>query len=146
MVAPRVVPGVSRALEEPTHPPAKRFRGDDTRREREPYDVLFGDVALTGDPRDIAKAAVRRVRFANVGSVVNAIRIRERPATISIRFRDRVSAETFINTIQRNEAPGLEGMRASWYHPGSAQEAHPGEESIDFIRGPSQGQGAGRKW
>jgi hypothetical protein len=58
MVAPHVVPGMSCALEEPTHPPAKQFWGDDTHSEQEPYDVLFGDVALTGDLRDIVKAAM----------------------------------------------------------------------------------------
>ncbi|KAJ7169565.1 hypothetical protein C8R46DRAFT_201493 [Mycena filopes] len=80
----------------------------------EPYDVHFYDVATTGEPRDIARAAMQAIPHLNAGSFLNAIRVRGKPGTISIRFRTRPFALTFIDAIENCPPANLDGLHACW--------------------------------
>jgi hypothetical protein len=90
--------------------PAKRQRTQ----EGEHHDVLFYEVATTGEPRDIARAACMAIPNLTAGSFLNAIRGRGRAATISIRFRTRPLALTFIDAIQNCPPPNFDGLHACW--------------------------------
>ncbi|KAJ7034595.1 hypothetical protein C8F04DRAFT_1101514 [Mycena alexandri] len=93
-------------------PPAKRQRTGGAH--DEPFDVYFYDVAQTGEPRDMARAAMSAIDGLNSGSVLNAIRVRGKAATISIRFRTRPFALTFIDAIENCPPANFEGLHACW--------------------------------
>ncbi|KAJ7168124.1 hypothetical protein C8R43DRAFT_137772 [Mycena crocata] len=92
--------------------PAKRQRTSAAH--EEPYDVWFYDVSTSGEPRDIARAAMQAIPHLTAGSFMNAIRVRNRPATISIRFRTRPFALTFIDAIECCPPPNFDGLHACW--------------------------------
>ncbi|KAJ6591349.1 hypothetical protein B0H10DRAFT_2233387 [Mycena sp. CBHHK59/15] len=104
-------------------PSAKRPR----MQEGDHYDVWFYDVATTGEPRDIARAAMQAILHLTGGSFLNAIRVRGRPGTISIRFRTRPFALTFIDAIQNCPPPNFDGLHACW--------APAATDPISIIRG-----------
>ncbi|KAF7359945.1 hypothetical protein MVEN_00721200 [Mycena venus] len=90
--------------------PAKCQRTQDG----EHHDVLFYEVATTGEPRDIARAACMAIPNLTAGSFLNAIRVHGRAATISIRFRSRPLALTFIDVIQNCPPPNFDWLHACW--------------------------------
>ncbi|KAJ6630568.1 hypothetical protein B0H10DRAFT_2207650 [Mycena sp. CBHHK59/15] len=104
-------------------PSAKRLR----MQEGDHYDVWFYDVATTGEPRDIARAAMQAILHLTGGSFLNAIHVRGRPGTISIRFRTRPFALTFIDAIQNCPPPNFDGLHACW--------APAATDPISIIRG-----------
>lgn len=61
------------------------------------------------------------------GSFLNAIRVRGRAATISIRFRTRSLALPFIDAIENCPPPNFDGLYACWA-PAAA-------DPISVIRG-----------
>ncbi|KAJ7490161.1 hypothetical protein B0H11DRAFT_2229087 [Mycena galericulata] len=91
------------------------------------YDVWFYDVHPTNEARDIARTAVLRVPGLSGSCFSNAIRVRNRSATISIRFRSHPFALAFIHAIEHEPPTGLEGMHTCWA-PATA-------DPISLIRG-----------
>ncbi|KAJ7511819.1 hypothetical protein B0H11DRAFT_2214694 [Mycena galericulata] len=111
-----------RAADDDVLPAAKRQRTGDAA-----YDVWFYDVHPTNEARDIARTAVLRVPGLSGSCFSNAIRVRNRSATISIRFRSHPFALAFIHAIEHEPPTGLEGMHACWA-PATA-------DPISLIRG-----------
>ncbi|KAJ7899345.1 hypothetical protein B0H13DRAFT_798177 [Mycena leptocephala] len=80
----------------------------------EHFDVHFYDVVTTGEARDIARAALTAIPYLSPNCFSNAIRVRNKPGTISIRFRVHANALSFIHAIEQDPPKGLEGMHACW--------------------------------
>ncbi|KAJ7167373.1 hypothetical protein C8R43DRAFT_172987 [Mycena crocata] len=94
-------------------PTAKRQRTS-APQDGDPYDVWFYDVSTTAEPREIARAAMQAIPHLTGGSFLNAIRAPRNPATISIRFRTRPYALTFIDAIENCPPAGFDGLHACW--------------------------------
>ncbi|KAJ7774586.1 hypothetical protein DFH07DRAFT_952295 [Mycena maculata] len=107
-------------------PPAKR-QHTNAPQDRDPFDVWFYDVATSGEPRDIARAAMQAIPHLTGGSFLNAIRVRSKSATISIHFHSLPFALTFIDAIENCPPPNFEGLHVCWA-PASA-------DPISIIRG-----------
>ncbi|KAJ7186919.1 hypothetical protein C8R46DRAFT_1024889 [Mycena filopes] len=77
-------------------------------------DVYFYDVATTGTPREIARATMQMIPHLSEDSFLSAVRVRGQPRTVSIRFRTRPLALTFIDAIEYQPPASLDGLHACW--------------------------------
>ncbi|KAF7340374.1 hypothetical protein MVEN_01956900 [Mycena venus] len=80
-------------------PPADEETSPAMMQDGEHHDVLFYEVATTGEPRDIARAACMATPNLTAGSFLNAIRVRGRAVTISIRFCSRSPSSMRFRTV-----------------------------------------------
>ncbi|KAJ7106406.1 hypothetical protein C8R43DRAFT_1045801 [Mycena crocata] len=122
-----------RPREEEAFSPSKRQRTAATTTTAPPrFDVYFYDVAPTGEPRDIARAALSQIPHLTPNAISNAIRVRDR--TISLRFRNHALGLSFIHAIEQEPPVGLEGMHACWASSNSTV-TNTVSDPIALIRG-----------
>ena len=96
-----------RSLEDRSEPPrAKRLR---TESQQHP-DVLYGPVDREGNPRTIANAVLGLIPGLQQKDVYTAKYAHNQPGILSLRFRNHVVAERFIDFIDK--FPILEGQTA----------------------------------